>query len=182
MTPSLLLAEEQAVSIQVHSRDLALCCLFVGWFGPTMMKSCGSSAAANSGGRNVVVCCDGTGIGEDHRAGEIVTPSNIVKIFNCIDTIRSNATTATSSSSSSGGGERPQIAYYERGVGSVGNVLTKAGQGLTGYGIGTKIMIMYHWYVPFTVSNIEPARRKRRGRELYHIDDFLTLLNLLMLL
>ena len=104
-----------------------------------------SAAATNNGaqevevsngplkGRNIVVCCDGTGIGEDHSAGEIVTPSNIVKIFNCLDT------TAIS------GDQREQLAYYERGVGSVGNLLTKAGQGLTGAGIGAKIRILYHW-------------------------------------
>lgn len=58
----------------------------------------------------------------------------IVKIFNCIDT-----------SSSQPQQERRQIAYYERGIGSVGNVLTKAGQGLTGSGIDTKIKLMYLW-------------------------------------
>ena len=84
-------------------------------------------------GKNLVLCCDGTGIGEDHNAGEIVTPSNIVRIFNCVD------------STAPLEGERHQIAFYERGVGSVGNVLTKAGQGMTGYGIGTKIKILYHW-------------------------------------
>ena len=71
---------------------------------------------------------------------EHVTPSNIVRIFNCVDCRTSKP----------GGGdeeeeERGQIAYYERGVGSVGNILTKAGQGLTGHGINTKIKIMYHW-------------------------------------
>lgn len=95
-------------------------------------KVTSASTADPNKGRNVVVCCDGTGIGEDHSAGEIVTPSNVVRIFNCIETVAKE-------------GERPQIAYYERGVGSVGNLLTKAGQGLTGHGIGTKIQIMYHW-------------------------------------
>lgn len=107
-----------------------------------MIKSSTASTSTKNRhkGRNVVVCCDGTGIGEDHNAGEIVTPSNIVRIFNCIDTA------STSGDDNNNGNEqRDQIAYYERGVGSVGNVLTKAGQGLTGYGIGTKIRIMYHW-------------------------------------
>jgi len=95
-------------------------------------KKTSSSSANQNKGRNVVVCCDGTGIGEDNSQGEFVTPSNVVRIFNCIDT-------------ASEAGERDQIGYYERGVGSVGNILTKYGQGLTGHGIGTKIQILYQW-------------------------------------
>ena len=101
-----------------------------------------SSAGRSSGGgaerptgRNIIVCCDGTGITEDHMTGQSVTPSNILKIFNCIDV----------SGDDNGDSEREQVAFYEKGVATTGNVLTRAGAGMTGFGIATKICIMYTW-------------------------------------
>lgn len=100
------------------------------------MKASAISNAADdvNKGRNVIVCCDGTGIGQDNvkAEGELTRGSNVVRIYNCIDTTSTDC-------------ERPQIVYYERGVGSVGNVLTKMGRGLTGMGINAKIRIMYQW-------------------------------------
>ena len=85
-------------------------------------------------GRNIIVCCDGTGISEEHRTGQSMTPSNIMKIFNCIDVHDDDDSTS-----------RKQVAFYEQGIATTGNVLTRAGAGMTGFGIATKIRIMYHW-------------------------------------
>lgn len=77
---------------------------------------------AETSGRNIIVCCDGTGISEDHMTGQSVTPSNILKIFNCIDV----------SDYGADGNKREQVAFYEQGVATTGNVLTRAGAGMTG--------------------------------------------------
>lgn len=90
------------------------------------------NVTATPKGRNVVLCCDGTGIGEEHSFGELNTPSNIVRIYNCLDLETSDS-------------ERLQIAHYERGVGSVGSTFTKAREGLTGSGIDLKISLLYYW-------------------------------------
>ena len=95
-------------------------------------KSLGTCCAEPTG-RNIIVCCDGTGITEDHTTGQSVTPSNILKIFNCIDV------------SDGDEDQRGQVAFYEQGVATTGNVLTRAGAGMAGFGIATKICIMYSW-------------------------------------
>jgi len=121
------------------------------------MKSSGTSDSGASGsrlGRNVVICCDGTGVSEEHTTGQAKTPSNVLKIFHCVDTDSPVGAAAdgsdTHSDEDAGEGEeteppREQIAFYERGVASAGNLLSKAGAGMTGYGIDSKVMIMYHF-------------------------------------
>lgn len=104
-------------------------------------------------GRNVVICCDGTGVTEEHTTGQAKTPSNVLKIFHCVDTDSAiGAATDSSANGDTDAGEgegteppRGQVAFYERGVATAGNDISKASAGLTGYGIASKIMIMYHW-------------------------------------
>lgn len=120
-----------------------------------MMKTSQHDAAPVRG-RNVVVCCDGTGMEEDRVTGQAVTPSNVKKIFMCIDTDARLKMTDEEwkgyDVNKKNGEEGPledlprhQIAYYERGVASMGGALAKATSGMTGFGIGTKIIIMYAW-------------------------------------
>lgn len=61
--------------------------------------------------KKLIVCCDGTWNTPDQHEGEILTPTNVLRLYNTI--------------LPSAGENIPQLKYYHPGVGTTGNGLLK---------------------------------------------------------
>jgi len=81
--------------------------------------------------RNLVVCCDGTWNTPDQEKGGIPTPTNVVRLFNCLaDTDEHDI---------------HQHRYYHPGVGTEGNWWEKLAGGMVGVGLSRNIKSAYKW-------------------------------------
>ena len=80
--------------------------------------------------KNLVVCCDGTWNTPDQNKNDRVAPTNVVKLYNAVDT------ESTSSQ---------QEVYYHSGVGTEGRWLERSAGGMYGLGLSKNIMSAYLW-------------------------------------
>ena len=81
--------------------------------------------------RNLIVCADGTWNTPDQEDGGIPSPTNVVKLFNCLAEL------------DDAGDE--QVRYYHPGVGSEGNWWDKVKGGSVGVGLSKNIISAYRW-------------------------------------
>ncbi len=81
--------------------------------------------------RNLIVCADGTWNTPDQEDGGIPSPTNVVKLYNCLAEV------------DDAGDE--QLRYYHPGVGSEGNWWDKVKGGSVGVGLSKNIMSAYRW-------------------------------------
>ena len=83
----------------------------------------------------LIVCCDGTWNTPDQEDNGIPTPTNVVKLRNCL------ATTTTDSA----GLMIEQRCYYHTGVGTEGGLLARIFGGAWGHGLNRNIQSAYYW-------------------------------------
>jgi hypothetical protein len=81
--------------------------------------------------KKLIVSCDGTWNTAEQSDNEIPTPTNVVRLHNCLATV-----------SEDGSG---QLKYYHPGVGTDGGPLQRALGGAIGLGLDKNIMSAYHW-------------------------------------
>ena len=81
--------------------------------------------------RNLVVCCDGTWNTPDQESGGVPIPTNVVRIFNCLENMDDTG--------------NEQLRYYHPGVGTEGNWWEKLAGGMIGVGLSRNIMSAYKW-------------------------------------
>ncbi|MHC4845333.1 MAG: DUF2235 domain-containing protein [Planctomycetota bacterium] len=80
--------------------------------------------------RALVVCCDGTWNTPDQEDGGVPSPTNVVRLYNCL--VEQTDT-------------RKQLRYYHPGVGTEGGLLTRTAGGAYGKGLGQNILSAYRW-------------------------------------
>lgn len=80
--------------------------------------------------KNIVICCDGTWNTPDQRDGGVLTPTNVVRLYNALADVDE--------------ARIEQHKYYHPGVGTDGTWWDKAVGGGTGRGLDRNIMSAYH--------------------------------------
>ncbi len=81
--------------------------------------------------KKLIISCDGTWNTQDEKDHDIPTPTNVVRLHNCIA-----ATDARGAA---------QLKYYHPGVGTEGSLLKRIAGGAFGLGIDQNIMGAYRW-------------------------------------
>ncbi len=81
--------------------------------------------------KNLVVCCDGTWNTPDQSEHGVPSPTNVVRLFNCVTDRAADGV--------------PQEKYYHPGVGTGSNWWDKLAGGGTGIGLSRNVMSAYKW-------------------------------------
>jgi uncharacterized protein (DUF2235 family) len=81
--------------------------------------------------KKLIVSCDGTWNTADQTDNEVPSPTNVVRLHNCLAAAAVDGT--------------EQLKYYHPGVGTEGNAFQRALGGAVGLGLDKNIMGAYHW-------------------------------------
>ncbi|WP_372738325.1 DUF2235 domain-containing protein [Neptunomonas sp.] len=82
--------------------------------------------------KRLIVCCDGTWNNPEQEDNGILSPTNVVKIYNSISPYDHDNNIA-------------QLRYYHPGVGGEGGLIKKFAGGAVGAGVSRHICSAYHW-------------------------------------
>ncbi|MDJ0653675.1 MAG: DUF2235 domain-containing protein [Xanthomonadales bacterium] len=89
--------------------------------------------------KNLAVCADGTWCTADQEENGIPTPTNVVRLMNCLDDQAKIPTDGESVTVAD------QLRYYHPGVGTEGRILSRLKGGAWGEGLSKNIQSAYHW-------------------------------------
>ena len=83
----------------------------------------------NQHAKNIILCCDGTWNNINNADGKVISPTNVVQLYNSLAKIDQNGI--------------PQHRYYHPGVGTEGSKLDRIIEGITGDGLDKNIKSAY---------------------------------------
>ncbi|MBN2865840.1 MAG: DUF2235 domain-containing protein [Thiotrichales bacterium] len=82
--------------------------------------------------KRLIVCCDGTWNNPEQEDNGVLSPTNVIKLFNAMSTYDHDHNIA-------------QLRYYHPGVGGEGGLFKKLAGGAVGAGVSRHICSAYHW-------------------------------------
>ncbi len=81
--------------------------------------------------KKIIICCDGSWNTPDQQENNIPVPTNVIKLVRAIKPLDSNNIS--------------QVVFYDQGVGTTGDALTRFVGGTTGWGISQNILDSYRF-------------------------------------